>query len=155
MPFIASHHLLKKVIAADNLKSETNEIAVPIHLLAKSVSVVIDAAGDAEKCGHFTLTTEMLKHLKEAYFEADADAPSETDAVVDVKLYNETDGADVVALTFSGEGGHKTSSDISSDLSGLAGKVLSVRITVSTASATSGATQVFRSAVLRLVFGVS
>jgi len=152
---IRHYHLDKYSITYDQLQTNTIQLAIPIHLLAKSVSVAIDSTGVKEDSGHFTLTSEMVKHLKYAYLEAYADAPSATDASVDVELYNVTDGAVVTKVTYAGDSGLKTSSDIASTLKGLAGKVLSARINVTTASATAGATQTFRSVVLRLVLGIS
>ena len=152
---IRHYHLDKYSITYDQLQTNTIQLAIPIHLLAKSVSVAIDSTGVKEDSGHFTLTSEMVKHLKYAYLEAYADAPSATDASVDVELYNVTDGAVVTKVTYAGDSGLKTSSDIASTLKGLAGKVLSARINVTTASGTSGATQTFRSVVLRLVLGIS
>ena len=128
------------------------KFAIPIHLLATAESVAIDSTGTKLHTGDFTLTSEMIKHLKEAYLEVDAGTPSATDAVVEVQLYNETDGASITAVTYSGEGGHKISADIASTLKTLAGKVLSAHIEVTTTSGTSEATQIFRSIVLRLVY---
>jgi len=152
---VRRYQIPPEVIEAEDLVEKTIQIAVPVVLLGKSVSVAIDSTGVKDASGHFTLTSEMIKHLKEAYLEAQADTPSATDAAVDVELYNETDGAVVAKVTFSGAGGHLKSGDIASSLKDLAGKVLSGRINVTTASATSGATQVFRSIVLLLVLGVS
>jgi len=94
----------------------------------------------------------MIKHLTEAYLEANATAPSATDAEVKVELYNDTDGVVITSVTFAGEGGHKVSSNIALELKNYSGKLLCGRINVTTASATSGATQTFRSILLRLVY---
>ena len=152
---VRRYHLDRHSVDLDHIIPNTIQIAIPVHLLATSLSVAIDSTGVKYTGGHFTLTSEMIKHLKAAYLEAAADAPSATDASVDVELYNVTDAAVVAKITFAGEGGVKASSDIASSLKDLAGKVLAGRINVTTASATSGATQTFRSIVLRLVLGVS
>jgi len=152
---IRKYQVGPKIIEYGDLVANTIQIAIPIVLLGKSVSIAIDSTGVKDSSGHFTLTSEMIKHLKSAYLEAHADAPSATDAVVVVELYNETDGAVVASISFSGAGGHSVSGDIKSDIENLAGKVLSGRINVTTASGTAGATQVFRSIVLRLVLGIS
>jgi len=147
--------VVKHARTSEDLAKYLVKIAIPIHLLAKSVEIPIDSTGLKEASGHFTLPSEALKHLSEAYLEAVADAPSATDASVDVILRNVTDGVDVAKLTFAGEGGTKKSANIASDLKTLAGKVLCGRIEVATASATSGATQVFRSIVLVLIYDLT
>ena len=152
---IRHYHVDKHSLTYDKLAENTIQIEIPIHLLAKSISVSIGSTGVKEICGHFTLRSEALKHLKAAYFEALADTPSATDATVNVELYNVTDSSVVATLTYSGAGGYKATSDISSTLKALSGKLLAARINVTTASATTGATQTFRSAVLLLVLGIS
>jgi len=152
---IKRYHVEKSSIEYQDLVSNTIQIVIPIHLLAKSVEVAIDSTGEKETSGHFKITSELVKHLKEAYLEALADSPSATDAVVDIHLWNWTDAESVTTVSFSGEGGFKASSDIADTLKTLTDKVVNGRIYVSTASATSGATQTIRSIVLRLVLGIS
>lgn len=142
-------------ITYDKLAPDTVQFDVIIPLLAKSVEVAIDSTGVKESSGHFEVTSELVKHLKHAYLEAYADDPSATDAVVRVELHNITDDAVVTYLEYSGSGGYLKSSDIADSLKGLGGKRICQRINVTTASATSGATQVFRSVILRLVLGIS
>ena len=137
---------------AETLAKFPVKFAIPIHLLAAEETIYIDTTGVKVEVGHFYLTSEMLKHLSEAYLEANAVAPSATDATVAVELYNDTDGEVITSVEFAGEGGHKVSSDVASTLKNLAGKIIMARINVTTASATSGATQTFRSIVLRLVY---
>jgi len=152
---VKRQHIPKKQIDYEHLSPNTIQLNTIINLLATEVDVPIDSTGIKHNCGLIKVTSEMVKHLKEAYFEAYASTPSATDASVDVELYNATDGEVITALTFAGVGGYKESSDIASTLKTLAGKIVSVRINVKTASATSGATQTFRSAHLRLVLGIS
>ena len=152
---IRHYHVDKASITYDKLAENTIQIAIPIHLLAKSVSVAIGSTGVKEACGHFTLTSEMIKHLKEAYLEANADTPSATDATVNVELYDSNAGSVIASVSFAGAGGTQVSSDISTDIKNAVGHVLYARINVATASATTGATQTFRSIVLRLVLGIS
>ena len=152
---VKRQHLVKGQIDYEHLSPNTIEIAVPVHLLACSENIVIDSTGVRDLFGHVKITSEMVKHLKEAYLEAFADAPTATDAVVDVELYNVTDDALVTKVTYSGDSGYKVSSDIASSLKELVGKVLCGRFNVTTASGTSGASQRFRSVILRLVFGIS
>jgi len=146
---------IKHARTDEDLAKYIVKIAIPVHLLAKSVSVAIDSAGEKEVTGHFELKSELLKHLSEAYLEANAGTPSATDAVVEVQLYNWTDGASVVSLSFSGEGGFKKSSNIADTLKTLSGKVLCGRLYVSTASATGGAAQIFMSIVLVLIYDLT
>jgi len=148
-------HVEKGVVEYQDLVDNTIQLVIPIHLLAKSIEIAIDSTGEKETSGHFKITSELVKHLKEAYLEVLADDPSATDATVDVHLWNWTDASSITTVSFSGEGGFKASSDIASTLKNLTDKVVNGRIYVSTASATSGATQIFRSIVLRLVLGIS
>ena len=152
---IRHYHVDKHSLTYDKLAENTIQIAIPIHLLAKSVTIDITSTGVKESAGHFTLTSEMVKHLKEAYLEARAAAPSATDATVVVELQNATDGTTITSVTFAGVGGTKISDDIASTLKTLVGKVIAGVIRVTTASATSGATQQFNSIILRLVYGIS
>ena len=152
---IRRHQIGKHAVEYTDLVEDTIQLAIPIHLLAKSVEVAIDSTGEKETCGHFKITSELVKHLKHAYLEVLADTPSATDATVDVHLWNWTDSSSITTVSYAGEGGFKASSNIADTVKTLAGKVVNARIYVSTASATSGATQVFRSIVLRLVLGVS
>ena len=152
---IRHYHVDKHSLTYDKLAENTIQIAIPIHLLANTVTININSTGTKINTGHFTLTEEMVKHLKEAYLEARASTPSATDATVKVELYNVTDASIVTSVTFAGDGGTKISSDISSTLKTLVGKVLSGRVEVTTASATTGATQDINSIVLRLVLGIS
>ena len=152
---IKRYHVERHAVEYTDLVEDTIQIAIPVHLLAKSVEVAIDSTGVKEQCGDFKVASEMVKHLKNAYLTAVADAPSATDATVKVELYNVTDASVVTSLEYAGEGGFKTSSDIADTLKTLTAKQLRARINVTTASATTGATQVFRSIVLRLVLGIS
>lgn len=152
---IKRYHVEKHAVEYTDLVENTIQIAIPIHLLAGQLSIPIDSTGIKNIVGHFKLTSEMVKHLKEAYLTSTADAPSATDATVHVELYNVTDGSVVAYVEYAGEGGTKVSSDIASTLKTLAGKWFNARLNVTTASATTGATQVFRSIVLRLVLGIS
>ena len=153
--FNQAEGLIKHKATNEDLARYLVKIAIPVHLLAKGVDVPIDSTGVKEDCGHFELPGEAVKHLSSAYLEAAAASPSATDASVDVELYNASDGAVVAKVTFSGEGGFKKSGDIASDLKALGGKVLSGRINVTTASATSGATQTFQSIVLVLIYDLT
>jgi len=143
---------IKHIRTGERLAKFPVKFAIPVVLLGKRVEILIDSTGIKEHTGEFVLTSEMVKHLKEAYLEARAEPPSAADASVDVELYNDTDDSTVTSLTFAGEGGYKVTSNIASTLKTLAGKRLAGRLNVRTASATSGATQRFRSIVLRLVY---
>jgi len=137
---------------AEELAKFPVKLELPLHMLAKSVTVAIDSTGEKEACGHFKITTHLIKHLSEAYLTAYAEDPSATDATVDVELMDTATGTAIATISFSGEGGSKTTSNIADTLKDYVNKLVHVRINVSTASATSGATQVFRSIVLRLVY---
>jgi len=137
---------------AETLAKYPVQLVIPVHLLAKSIEIAIDSTGEKENCGHFKITSELLKHLKEAYFEVLADDPTATDAVVDVHLINWTDETSEAMVSFVGEGGFKSTGNIADTLKTLENKIVCISIYVSAASATSGAKQVFRSIVLRLIY---
>jgi hypothetical protein len=152
---IKRFHVEKGAVEYQDLVTNTIQIAIPVHLLANDTEVAIDSVGAKIGCGHIEITSEMVKHLKEAYFESFALAPSATDAVVEVQLIDYTTGTKIVANTYPGVEGYIKSSDIASTLKDLIGNVIYSRVEVTTASATAGATQKIRSAVLRLVLGIS
>jgi hypothetical protein len=137
---------------AETLAKFASKFVVPVTLLAKSATLAIDSSGVAEFCGNQTLDPELIEQASKAYFEASAAAPSATDAVVDVELYDNTTGEVIAKVTFSGDYGLKKTADILSLLKGREGNEIAVRINVITASATAGATQVFRSAVLKVIY---
>jgi len=137
---------------AETLAKFPVKLGIPVHMFAEQASIPIDSTGVKRATGHFTLDEETLKHLSEAYLQAEATTPDATDAVVKVELYNRTDAVVITSLEYAGEGGLKTGGDIASELKNLTGKQINVRLNVTTASATSGATQTFRSVVLKLIY---
>jgi len=147
--------VVKHARTGEDLAKYMVKIAIPIHLLAKSTTIAIDSTGIKENTGHFEIEEEMLKHLSAAYLEAFAIDPTATDAVVRAELYNVTDASLITYVEFAGEGGLKKSANIADTLKTLSGKVLCGRINVTTASATSGATQAFRSIVLVLIYDLT
>jgi|GEM_PF-2875465 len=146
---------IKHKVTNETLSKYIVKIAIPVPLLAKSISVAIDSTGVKEESGHFTLPAEALKHIKEAYLEAYADDPSATDAEVNVELVDVSTATVIASVTFAGEGGDKKTSNIATTLKDYSEKLISARINVTTASATSGATQTFRSIVLVLVYDLT
>jgi len=146
---------IKHIRTGEELAKFPVKLELPLHMLAKSVTIAIDSTGEKEACGHFKITSHLIKHLSKAYLTAYADDPSATDATVNVELMDTATGTAIVTISYSGEGGSKASSDIASTLKDYVDKLVHVRINVTTASATSGATQVFRSIVLRLVYDLT
>jgi len=131
------------------------KLAIPIPLLADVISVAIDSTGEKHTSGHVEIPEELVKYASKGILEAHADDPSATDAEVKVELWNWTDTASVTSITFSGAGGHKKAEIDKATLQALAGKVVNGRISVTTASATSGATQNFRSIVLVIIIDLT
>ena len=143
---------IKHVKTGERLAKFASKFVVPVPLLAKSVEVPIDSTGLKEICGHQTLDPELVEQATDAYFETWGSAPSETDAVVDVELWDDTAGELIAKTTYSGDSGLKKAVGILSDLKSRVGHRIVLRVNVTTASATSGATQIFRSAVLKIIY---
>jgi len=152
---IKRYHVEKHSVEYGDLVEDTIQIEIPVTLADYVGEVAIDSTGVKFETRSWKVTSELVKHLKHAYLAAYADSPSETDATVKVELYNYTDSSVVTSLEYAGEGGYKESSDIATSVKDLAGKQIGVRVNVTAASGTTGATQVFRAAVLRLVLGIS
>ena len=149
---ISGSLIAKRTLSGDHLRSGVLDRAVVIHLFASSLGFSIDSTGEKLVSGHFKVTQELVNNLSEAYLIAYLTDPSATDAEVQVQLYNVTDGTKEVTLTYSGEGGYKESANIADVLKALVGKVVCGRVEVTTASATSGASQAVKCIALLLIY---
>ncbi|MCD6590269.1 hypothetical protein J7K74_03760 [Candidatus Woesearchaeota archaeon] len=141
-------------IGIDHLKPGTIELEIPIDFFQNRLTIAIDSTGVKFTSGKYLLSSTLLKYVKEAYLEAGMDSFTATDAAVAVELYNDTDGTVIASVTFSNDNRRNRSADIASSIIGLAGKEVSVRVNVTTASATAGATAIFKSARLILVLSI-
>ena len=150
MPRITPFHLFKKIIAADNLKTNAIqlEIAIPFGYIPRGLAT--DATGVAFESKQYLLSSELLKHVKAAYFETDLQELS--DGAVDVELYDYDAGSVIAKVSLSAT---TKRSRVDVDTSKLvSGHALGVRFNVTTAGA-SGSTGGGCSPVLILVLGVS
>jgi len=158
-------HLLAETITGTQIKDgsvkytdlETNtiQIEVPISFFEGKVSIAIDSTGVKHETGNYLISSELVKHLKSAYLETAMINFGATDATVAVELYNVTDASVVTSISLSSDSYRTRSGDMGSTIKGLAGKEVRVRVNVTTASATAGATADFISAKLILVLGIS
>ena len=96
-----------------------------------------------------------IRDRSKAYFEAHLDDPTATDAEVKVEFRNADDAVTVETLTYAGDGGYKRAEISRSTLQGLASKNVVARVNVTTASATSGATQNVRGIRLVLIYDLT
>lgn len=135
-------------IAPDAIRLE-----LPLPVLTEAqLGLAADAVGVKYTSAYtFLVSADMLHSAKAAYLEADIEA-SHADSVTAVELY------DATALTVRGAaaanaGDRVRSADLLASL--VAGNEHQVRINVTTASATVGATTGVRRAALVLIIGIS
>ena len=143
-------HLDAGSIRINNFPENEIQIAIPITLLAEYYQCTIDSTGVKLVVGFFNVDSELVKHIKSAYLLANAGEPTAT-----VELYNWTDGNVIAYIEYAGDSGIKTTNISADTLKQLVGKTLVARINVTTASATSGATQAFSSIKLVIKLGIS
>jgi len=152
---IKRYHVEKHSVEYGDLVENTIQIEIPVTLTDVAGTYAIDSTGVKYIARSWKVTSELVKHLKHAYLVTYAETPSATDATAKVSLFNYTDDTTITYVEYVGEGGLKESSDVADTLKTLVGKEIGAKIEVTTASATTGATQTFRSIVLRLVLGIS
>ena len=147
---VIKHRETSEVLAKYPVK-----IAVPITWIDPRVQIAIDSTGVKYTGGAFKVHKELLDHVDHALYGVYALDPSATDATVDAELYCLTCGTVVEKHSFSGSGGiveKVISKDILMDHSN---HYLHVRLNVTTASATSGANQVFAGAWLTFIYDLT
>jgi len=145
------HMIIKGTLPVDRLPSQAIKIVHRIHFLEAFPSIALDSTGTKYKTARNLLESEDVDNLVAAYFEAAITNFTATDATVEVILQNDTDGVDIVSIPFTGDSFRKRVTLSVDDVKALAGKEISVRVDVTTASATSGATAGFKSAKLILI----
>jgi len=117
--------------------------------------LAIDSKGVKANRGFHIIHKEFYEQAKAAFFGAYLDPPTATDAVVHIELYDETDGAVIEFLEFAGEGGYKEKMLPLPELIDKDKHYCRVRFNVVAASATSGATQVWDTAWIIVIYDFS
>ncbi len=148
-------HLDSGAIRINNFPENEIQIAIPIHLLAAPKSIPIDSTGEKSSFGFFKIPPSLVKHIKSAIFAARGLTPTATDAVVNVNLKDLNTGTILATLEYAGDSGYKETNVNIDDLKNAVGDEIYSNLYVTTASATAGATQEFRSVVLVLILGIS
>jgi len=135
-------------LTKDRLATDTITIIIPLQLIKDAKGLAADSTGVKYTSGKFRIDANGLK---KAVIRATWTA-SETDSETAIELYDETEG--VVRGSVSGNAGTDVES---SDLSGsiVSGNLHSLRVNVTTASATAGATTDVEYAILELTYGYS
>ena len=152
---IRHYHLDYGSIKVQNFPENEIQIAIPVTQLPTPQTVAIDSTGIKVSVARTYIPSEMIKHAKSGLLIARGGTPSATDAVVAVELYDDTAGIVVASVTYAGDSGTKTATLSETDVKNLAGHQLHIRINVTTASATAGATQTFDLAEFLIILGIS
>ena len=152
---IRHYHLDYGSIKVQNFPENEIQLAIPVVNRGTTVSVAIDSTGIKAWTAWARVTPEMVKHAKGGLLVASALAPSATDAVVAVELVDDTTGSVIASVTFAGDSGTKTATIDENTVKGLADHNVHVRVNVTTASATAGATQTFNMLEFIIILGIS
>ena len=138
-------------VRKDRLIADTIQWSVQIPIIAEvaQTGLAADSTGVKWTSVDLIFTAAEIACLKGAYIEATWTA-SATDSVTSIELYDATGAA--VITSVSGNAGTNVRSTAGSIT---AGNTLNVRVSVTTDSATTGATTDVTKAVLILVFGAS
>ena len=142
--------MAKNIVTYDDVSAVQEigqlRVEIPVELLAhQQISLAADATGVKYTTPYtFLISADMIQQANAFYIEAHIEA-SVTDSVTAVEFYDETGVA--VRGTASGNAGARVrSADFLGSL--VAGNEHSVRVNVTTASATAGATTGVRRAAL-------
>ena len=142
-------HIVDGSTPYTKLQTDTIKIVIPIPgIPVKQAGLAADSTGVKYEGFRFKIYT---RHLKSAVLRATWTA-SATDSVTAIELYDVTAGA--VRGSVSGNAG--TDAEASIDITALVdGNLHELRVNVTTASATTGATTDVVYAILELTYGVS
>jgi len=143
--------IVAATITKDRVASNTIRFGVQMPIIAETARTGLAADSTGVKWTSIDLifTADELQSLKGAYIEGTWTA-SNTDSITQIELYDET--AATVIASVSGNTGTNSRSTAGTIT---AGNTLKVRVNVTTASATVGATTDVTKAILILIFGVS
>jgi len=138
-------------ITKDRIASNTIRFGVQIPIIAETArtGLAADSIGVKWESIDLIFSADELQSLKGAYIEGTWTA-SNADSITQLELYDVT--AATIIASVSGNTGTNSRSTAGTIT---AGNVLRVRVNVTTASATAGATTDVTKAILILVFGVS
>ena len=143
-----SKHIQDATIPKAKLEANTLSFIIPLQLVKDQSGLAADSTGVKYESGKFKIDTNGLKS---AVIRATWTA-SATDSVTAIELYDVSAGA--VRGSVSGNAGTDSeSADISGSI--VSGNLHELRVNVTTASATSGATTDVAYAVLELKYGFS
>lgn len=143
-----SKHIRDGTIPKSKLESNTITLIIPLQLIKDATGLAADSTGVKYTSGKFKIDTNGLK---KAVIRATWTA-SATDSVTAIELYDETAGS-VVGSISGNTGTDVESSDLSGSITD--GDLFSLRVDVTTASATAGATTDVTYAILELTYGYS
>ena len=140
--------IIDDTIPRTKLQTNTIQFIIPLLLIHDQNGLAATTTGVKYTSGKFKINTT---NLKSAIIRATWGA-SATDSVTAIELYDNT--ATVVVGSVSGNSGTDVeSSDLSASIT--SGNLFVLRVNVTTASATSGATTSVTYAILELTYGVS
>jgi len=140
--------IVRRLILSSDIKANAISFIMPLLLIYEQLGLDADSTGVNYTSGKFKIDTNGLKSaIIRATWIAD-----EPDSVTAIELYDETAGSVVGSVS-----GNTGTDEESSDLSGAitSGHLFSLRINVTTASATTGATTSVMYAILELTYGYS
>jgi len=126
--------------------------AVQMFLKSYPSTHNIDSTGVKQGGGAFKFHKELVEHAVKVVFQAVCGTPTATDATVRVELYDLSAGEVVAYAEFVGEGGYKEVELDIDDLKARDKHNMWARFNVVTASATSGAQQVWNSALIIIYY---
>ncbi len=152
---IRHYHLDYGSIKVENFPENEIQLAVTVVRMANNQTVAIDSVGAKYSTSRAYIPPELVKHAKGGVLIAHALTPTATDAVVTVDLKDDDTGDIIATVTFSGAGGTQTATLDADTVKALSGHQVHLRIYVSTASATAGATQTFDLAQFYIILGIS
>jgi len=143
--------IVAATITKDRIAGNTIRFGVQIPVIAETAKtgLAADSTGVKWESTDLIFSADELQSLKGAYIEGTWTA-SNADSITQLELYDVT--AATIIASVSGNTGTNSRSTAGTIT---AGNVLRVRVNVTTASATAGATTDVTKAILILVFGVS
>ena len=134
---------------ADDLARFNKDEVIPIVFESAQTGLTADATGVQFTSQPITITENMADLLKESYIETTF-AATQTDAVIEIQLYDNTAGS-VITSVSSDSATNEKSAD-GGELT--VGNEIVVRAEVTTASATDGATFDLEKANIILGYGI-
>ena len=139
---------VRRKILKEDLVANALQFIIPLQLIKDQTGLAADSTGVKYTSGKFRIITNGLKSvIIRATWTA-----SHGDSVTEIELYDET-ASSVVGSVSGNAGTDQASSDLSGSIT--SGNLFSLRVNVTTASTTGGATTDVEYAVLELTYGYS